>query len=412
MKFLLTASALSLSSIAAYFSIVGLSTIFPGSIFSIVVMALGLEFAKIIVAVWTHQNWKRISILTKSYLSFAVFILMGITSTGIFGFLSKSHIEHSSSVSFSENIIKEIERKIELEEGSINRHKSLINEKKSVKNSFEDKNNKIISQLSGQIDSIYSRLDIDVKLSNEKIDKLQSRIKDLDNQVQELRNQKTGFFSSNKSKIDNLEASQKEEREYIASQLVSLNDSIVDSKKSASSKVEELRAQINSLQSKDIDIEDEDLSLISSYENKIKEALSSIEQLNLEKFKLESENLKIENELGPIKYIAEFIKEFGGPELNTSGSIRLVILLIVCVFDPLAIVMIICAFSLNNSSSPLQSSKEKDLKSFKFVTENNDSGIISEEDPNEEAVNIKESDKDNPSKEKKLVRKDGYSYYE
>jgi len=54
----------------------------------------------------------------------------------------------------------------------------------------------------------------------------------------------------------------------------------------------------------------------------------------------------------------------------------------------------------------------KDLKSFKFVTENNDSGIISEEDPNEEAVNIKESDKDNPSKEKKLVRKDGYSYYE
>ena len=108
MAYLLLGSALLLSSIAAYFSVVGLSTIFPGSIVSIIVMAFGLELAKIIVAVWAHQNWKKISRLTKIYLSTSVIILMGITSMGIFGFLSKSHIEHSSSVSFSQNLIKEI----------------------------------------------------------------------------------------------------------------------------------------------------------------------------------------------------------------------------------------------------------------------------------------------------------------
>ena len=56
MTYLLLGSALLLSSIAAYFSIIGLSTIFPGSMLSIVVMAVGLELAKIIVAVWTHQK--------------------------------------------------------------------------------------------------------------------------------------------------------------------------------------------------------------------------------------------------------------------------------------------------------------------------------------------------------------------
>ena len=73
MKYLLLGSALSLSSIAAYFSIIGLSTIFPGSILSIVIMAIALELAKIVVAVWTHQNWKKISRLTKFYLCFSIF---------------------------------------------------------------------------------------------------------------------------------------------------------------------------------------------------------------------------------------------------------------------------------------------------------------------------------------------------
>lgn len=343
MAYLLLGSALLLSSIAAYFSVIGLSTIFPGSIISIIVMAFGLELAKIIVAVWAHQNWQKISRLTKFYLSTSVIVLMGITSMGIFGFLSKSHIEHSSSVSFSQNLIKEIDRKVALEEDSISRQKSIILEKKSIRNLSEDKNQKIIEQLTSNIESIYSRLDKDVKESNEKVDKLHVRLGILDQQLQDLRNQKTGLFSSNDKKIKELELSQDDERNYISSQFKFLDDSIINSRKECNSKVESLRLEINKLQNSKIEIDESDLNLISSYEDKIKESLSIIEELNLEKFELESKNLAVENELGPIKYISALIKDLGGPDLSSGGSIRLVIMLIVLVFDPLAIVMVICA---------------------------------------------------------------------
>ena len=180
-------------------------------------------------------------------------------------------------------------------------------------------------------------------------------------QLQDLRNQKTGFFSSNSKKIKDLEESQKEERDYISNQLKFLNESIITIRGESTSKAEEINLEIRKLQNTKVELNQNDLELISSHEDKIKESLSKIEELNLKKFELNSKNLKIENELGPVKYIAELIKDFGGPDLNTGGSIRLVIIFIVCVFDPLAIVLVICASNsfitgkkkhLNSSSEP------------------------------------------------------------
>ena len=90
-------SALSISSIAAYFSVIGLATIFPGSIKSVIIMGGVLEVGKIVTAIWLHRNWKSSPLLIKSYLSFATLTLMAITSMGIFGFLSKAHIEHQTT---------------------------------------------------------------------------------------------------------------------------------------------------------------------------------------------------------------------------------------------------------------------------------------------------------------------------
>ena len=101
-------SALCLSSVAAYFSIIGLATMFPGAIAAVVIMALVLEVSKVVSAVWTHQHWKRISKFAKSYLVFAIFGLMGITSMGIYGFLSKAHIEHQKSTDEIAAQIKQI----------------------------------------------------------------------------------------------------------------------------------------------------------------------------------------------------------------------------------------------------------------------------------------------------------------
>jgi len=398
MKYLLLLSALSLSSIAAYFSIVGLSTIFPGSIISIIVMAVALELAKIVVAVWTHQNWKKISKLTKFYLSFSIFILMIITSGGIFGFLSKSHIEHASSVSFSQNSIKEINRKIQLEEDSISRQNSFISDKKSVTEFSENKNQKIIDQLKNDVDTIYTRLDVDIKDGNEKIDRLQSRLKILDNAVEVLRNQKTGLFSSNTKKIQTLEDSQKEERSFISSQLKIASDSIVNQRKESNEKVEQIRSQILSLQNEKIELSEADLDSILSHEEKIKDSLSKIEQLNLQKFEIETKTLAIENELGPLKYIGQVIEDFGGPKMNTEGAVRLVIVFIVSVFDPLAIVMVICAASgfIGKQKKP-QEPKKEEAQNI----------IVEAESP--EPTKPKEEKK---TKEKILVKKNGYAYYE
>lgn len=86
-------AAFLLSGIAAYYSVVGLTSIFVGAYWSVVIMGTSLEFAKLVTASWLYRNWKSGHLLLKSYLTVAVLLLMLITSMGIFGFLSKSHID-------------------------------------------------------------------------------------------------------------------------------------------------------------------------------------------------------------------------------------------------------------------------------------------------------------------------------
>ena len=93
MIFLTLLSALLLSGIAAYYSIIGLAAIFTGAFWPIVFMGSVLEMSKLVTTSWLYRNWKSCPILLKSYLTFAVIILMIITSMGIFGFLSKAHID-------------------------------------------------------------------------------------------------------------------------------------------------------------------------------------------------------------------------------------------------------------------------------------------------------------------------------
>ena len=93
MTFLTLLCALALSGIAAYYSIIGLAAIFTGAFWPIVFMGSVLEASKLVTTSWLYRNWKTCPLLLKSYLTFAVLILMVITSMGIFGFLSKAHID-------------------------------------------------------------------------------------------------------------------------------------------------------------------------------------------------------------------------------------------------------------------------------------------------------------------------------
>ena len=111
--------ALSISAVAAYYSIVGLVAIFASAVIPIIIMGSVLEVGKLTSAVWLHLNWKSAPFLIKTYLTIAVIMLMFITSMGIFGFLSKAHIEQTSAA--SENVAQ-----IERIEESIVRNKLII----------------------------------------------------------------------------------------------------------------------------------------------------------------------------------------------------------------------------------------------------------------------------------------------
>ena len=93
MIFLTLLSALLLSGIAGYYSILGLAAIFTGAFWPIVFMGSVLELSKLVTTSWLYRNWETCPFLLKTYLTSAVVILMLITSMGIFGFLSKAHID-------------------------------------------------------------------------------------------------------------------------------------------------------------------------------------------------------------------------------------------------------------------------------------------------------------------------------
>ena len=119
--------ALTISAVAAYYSIIGLIAIFSAAVIPIAVMGVVLEAGKLITASWLYQNWKTVPKLLKGYLSFAVVVLMFITSMGIFGFLSKAHIEQTTIASDNSLDIQLIESKIERKYTKIKRAEKQLN---------------------------------------------------------------------------------------------------------------------------------------------------------------------------------------------------------------------------------------------------------------------------------------------
>lgn len=300
--FLVLFSSLSLASVAAYFSIIGLTTIFPGSFWPIVIMGSVLEVGKLVTAVWLHRNWKNSTIMMKSYLASAVVILSIITSMGIFGFLSKSHIEQESG---SYEVLAQISM-IDNQLDSIQIKRSSLESQKQTIEALKDEDyNSIV--------------------------RMNSRLEILDSTISEIR-QKGGFSVS--KKISEAQESQSNERGQISE--------------------EKLKIQTR----------------MESYRNKIETVifpeLESLEanslKINLEKSKLESDIKKLEAEIGPVKYIAEIVSDFGGPTVNTASAVRIVILILIFVFDPLAILLVVAASKSFNSTN---SGEHKDLVEFR-----------------------------------------------
>src|SRR6056300_1117357 len=120
MTILLLLSALSLSGIAAWYAIAGLMAIFAALPIPIAIMGGALEASKLVVASWIYNNWKRIPFLMKTYFSIALVVLMLLTSMGIFGFLSKAHLDQTMDSGGNQLQVELIDTKIEREQKRIN----------------------------------------------------------------------------------------------------------------------------------------------------------------------------------------------------------------------------------------------------------------------------------------------------
>jgi len=230
-------SAISISVIAAGYSIIGLATLFAGAVIPIIAMGSALEVGKLVAASWLYNNWDSdVPRLLKAYLFGAIIVLIFITSMGIFGFLSKAHLDQVKPTS-SNNI------KIELLDNQIKSQQNII-----------DRSQKTLDQLDKALE-VYI------------------------------------------------------EKEFVTRGL----------KERKKQEVE--RNELN---------------------NAIKEASNEIAKLSEEKGTLSLEQNKIEAEVGPIKYVAELIYGVNAED-NFDKAVRIVILILIFVFDPLAVLLLIAA---------------------------------------------------------------------
>lgn len=239
MKWLTLFTAIILAGCAAWFSIIGLMTIFAGAALSIMVMAGVLEFAKLVSAAWLHYEWERINILTRTYFTVAVVILMFITSMGIFGYLSKAHLEQSVKVGGTNVLqVANLNRQIE-------RQQSIITDAETV-----------LSQLDDQVATLI---------------------------------------------------------EY-----------------------DRIRGPSGSIATRQIQSEER-----NTLNETIDVAYQRIEVLQTELSPIQRAQLELEVEVGPLKYIAELVYGEENARDNFDNAVRWIIILLVVVFDPLAIMLLI-----------------------------------------------------------------------
>jgi hypothetical protein len=241
MKYLLFITALALSACAAYYSIMGLVAIFAAAVIPILIMGSLLEASKLVVASWLYRTWKEIPVLMKTYFTFALVVLMLLTSMGIFGYLSKAHLDQA------------------IPTGDVQAKLALIDEKIKTEKENINANRKELSQLDSQVDQTIART----------------------------------TDSAGADRAISIRRNQQKDRARILS-------------------------EIGTSQTK-------------------------IAKLNEERAPIASEVRKVEAEVGPIKYIAALL--YGdNPETDLlEKAVRWVIIMIVIVFDPLAVLMLVAA---------------------------------------------------------------------
>jgi len=362
-------TALAIAGVAAWFSIVGLMSIFSAAAMPIAVMAGTLEVGKLLTASWLYRYWHETSILLKTYLSIAVVVLMLITSMGIFGYLSKAHLDQAGESGDAFAIVERLDGQVLREENKIgileDRIASLqtgggldvsssIQQQVQIRDGAWERVQGDIDFANGQIQSIRDQLVMDLRAQDDKLIPLDDIVSSYSDQGTVT----TGGFLNrdtvdNVAKANEVRIAQKEERDTIAdeksnlrviaqSEINAQQSNIDRYREQAQTTIQSANDEINLLRNSSSADQDDILIKIDDYNEQIDTIYDGLIEIKDEKFEAESMVRELEKEVGPIKYVAQLV--YGDDSASVlDKAVRLFILLLVFVFDPLAVVLIIAA---------------------------------------------------------------------
>ena len=394
--------AISISVIAAYYSIVGLTAIFAAAFLPIILMGSVLEVGKLLATVWLHQNWHRAPLVMKGYLTTAVVVLMFITSMGVFGFLSKSHIEQSSvgteqlaqatvvdskMARINAKVARWSEDIILLNAGGnsgridnlINREQSRITEASNRIQPQIDAENAKVPDLQAQADKEIAqqnkRLNDAQKRTSAEISQAEKRLIVLDKDVDAYTSQGTNSGGVFTADVDNvrkgaeLRKAQRPERDLLNKAITKAKGSELSVASAVQRQITKINArlgtQIGEVEKRISKIRDGIKSTvdnananiakytndagttnegtdakIADLENLIESVQPQLDKLREDKFVFEKNYRQFEAEVGPVKYIAELV--YGEADRSQlEEAVRWVIIIIVAVFDPLAVCLLL-----------------------------------------------------------------------
>ena len=378
LAFITLAVALSISAVAIYYSVAGLVAIFASAAIPIMIMGGTLEIGKLVTAVWLHKYWTRATWWLRTYLALAVVVLMLITSMGIFGFLSKAHIEQTSAGEESFAQVERLTTEIARQNEVVARAELKIN---SLQTSGTGSDANVQSQIDKEqerIDSAYARIQpaIDeqnkiigsqAKLYQDELDRIDTAMQTVVGYIDsgDKENYKKaqaiigvkpdGAFGSGSTRaytawkdaknterqvlLTNIQqATNNPQARAAAAEIKRLRTTVETQIAESNKLINRLRANIGKTdKTADIDAQ------VDEQNARIKTANTEIDTLTEEKYKLEGEYRKLEAEVGPIKYIAEFIYGEQADKNMLEKAVTWVIVIIIFVFDPLAVLLLIAS---------------------------------------------------------------------
>jgi hypothetical protein len=357
--------ALTISVISAYYSVLGLVAIFAASIIPIAIMGTALEVGKITTAVWLHLHWERANVLMKTYLTFALVLLMFITSMGIFGFLSKAHVEQNSNLDIQLSTLTEVDNSILRLDVEITNMESRMDTMSSGDISFSRVDNLIsretleLNRLRDTISSEKSEVRLRIQKEIDQLNKkLLSDIESADKQIIAINIQMKNCWNceAEEKQLDDLTLRKSIREEETSSMKEKLSKSLASELSTIdttySAEMLAVKDRLRDLKSQSTDrtslIDDQILTL----ETKIVQKRSQLLEKNIERRLIDTKYKMLEAEVGPIKYIAEMVygNEASSNRELLGSAVRWVIIILVLVFDPLAIVLVIAGLTIVNRS--------------------------------------------------------------